>query len=282
LGRGRGRVSGSRPCTASEIASATSDEEDEDASSDSVEFDGAEIEAEAAAEEETKIREDGWEVDRVPMENICQMHIRKWRALRRLNPYRFSSRQNHEDHRFWTKVQPKIMQDVYLPMSKRSTIACAKSINTNWMHLHGDSDAPLLRRLLEGLGLWSLACFNQDYCPELVQQFYCTVYYHKSGPIDLTWMCGNHKISSTKLAFVTALGSSSWFEHENMHAQLITPKEDLLFCYPADKRSKPGVISTMYPTYRQLAYVLKDTICQKAGDYSDTRPHGQHHASCSS
>jgi hypothetical protein len=24
----------------------------------------------------------------------------------------------------------------------------------------------------------------------------------------------------------------------------------------------------MYPAYRQLAYVLKDTICQKAGDYS--------------
>jgi hypothetical protein len=53
-------------------------------------------------------------------------------------------------------------------------------------------------------------------------------------------------------------------EHENMHAQINAPKEDLLFCYPADKRSKPGVISSMYPAYRQLAYVLKDTICQKA------------------
>jgi hypothetical protein len=74
-------------------------------------------------------------------------------------------------------------------------------------------------------------------------------------------MCGNHKISSTKLAFATALGGSSWFEHENMHAQLNAPKEDLLFCYPADKRSKPGVISSMYTAYRQLAYVLKDTIC---------------------
>jgi hypothetical protein len=153
LGRGRGCVSGSHPCTASEIASATSDEEDEDDSSDSVEFDGAEIEAEAAAEEETEIGEDGWGVDRVPTENIRHMHIRKWRALRRLNPYRFSTRQNHEDHQFWTKVQPKIMQYVYLSMSKRSTIARANSINTNWMHLHGDSDAPLLRRLLEGLGL---------------------------------------------------------------------------------------------------------------------------------
>jgi hypothetical protein len=80
--------------------------------------------------------------------------------------------------------------------------------------------------------------------------------------------CGNHKISSTKLAFATALGGSSWFEHENMHAQLNAPKEDLLFCYPTDKRSKPGVISTMYPAYCQLAYVLKDTIYQKAGDYS--------------
>jgi hypothetical protein len=46
----------------SEIASASSDEDD-DASSDSVEFDGAEIEAKAAAEEETQIGEDGWEVD---------------------------------------------------------------------------------------------------------------------------------------------------------------------------------------------------------------------------
>jgi hypothetical protein len=117
LGRGRGRVSGSRPCTASEIDSETSDEEDEDDSFDSVEFDGTKIEAEAAAEEETKIGEDGWEVDRVPTENICHMHIHKWRALRRLNPYHFSTRQNHEDPRFWTKVQPKIMQDVYLSMS---------------------------------------------------------------------------------------------------------------------------------------------------------------------
>jgi hypothetical protein len=33
------------------------------------------------------------------------------------------------------------------------------------MHLHGD-EAPLLRCMLEGFGLWRLACFNQDYCPE--------------------------------------------------------------------------------------------------------------------
>jgi hypothetical protein len=245
LGRGRVRVSGSRLCTASEIASASSDEDDDDASSDNVEFDGAEIESEAAAEEETKIGEDGWEVDRVPKENIRHMHIRKWRSLRRLDPYRFSSHQNHEDPRFWTKVQQKIMQDVYLSMSKRFTITRAKSLNTNWMHLHGD-DAHLLCRLLEGLGLWRLVCFNQDYCPELVQQFYRTIYYHKSGPYDITWMCGNHKISSTKLDFVASLGGTHWFEHENMHVKLTTPKEDLLFCYPADKRSKPGVISSMY------------------------------------
>jgi hypothetical protein len=57
-------------------------------------------------------------------------------------------------------------------------------------------------------------------------------------------------------------------ENENMYAQLNAPKENLMLCYPADKRRKPGVISSMYPAYRQLAYVLKDTICQKAGDYS--------------
>jgi hypothetical protein len=39
------------------------------------------------------------------MENICKMQICKWRALRRLNPYHFSSRKNHEDLRFWTKAQ---------------------------------------------------------------------------------------------------------------------------------------------------------------------------------
>jgi hypothetical protein len=149
------------------------------------------------------------------------------------------------------------MHDVYLSMSKRSAIARAKSLNTNWMHLHTD-EAPLLRHMLEGLGLWRLVCFNQDYCPELVQQLYCTIYYHKIGTFDITWMCGNHKISSTKLDFATSLSGTQLFEHE----------EDLLFCYPADKRSKPGVISSMYPAYRQLAYVLKDTICQKAGDYS--------------
>jgi hypothetical protein len=70
LGRGRGHVSGSRPYTESEVSSASSDEDDDDASSDSVEFDGAEIEAEAAAEEETEIGDDGWEVDHVPIENI--------------------------------------------------------------------------------------------------------------------------------------------------------------------------------------------------------------------
>jgi hypothetical protein len=86
-------------------------------------------------------------------------------------------------------------------------------------------------------------------------------------------MCGNHKISSTKLDFVTSLGGTHMFEHENMHAKLTAPKEDLLFCYPADKRSKPGVISSMYLAYRQLAYVLKDTIYQKAGDYSAIPDH---------
>jgi hypothetical protein len=174
LGRGRSRVSGSCPCTASEIASATSDEEDEDDSSDSVEFDGTEIEAEATAEEETEIGEDGREVDRVPMENIRHMHIRKWRALRILNPYRFRTRQNHEDPQFWTKVQLKIMQDVYLSMSKRSMISRAKSLNTNCVHLHGDTDAPLLRRLLEGLGLWP--CLFQ---PRLLSSACATILLHR-------------------------------------------------------------------------------------------------------
>jgi hypothetical protein len=89
----------------SEAASASSDEDEDDDSSDSVEFDGAEIEVEAATEEETDIGDDGWEVDHVPTENVCTMHIHKWCTLRRLNPYFFSSCKNDEDLKFWTKAQ---------------------------------------------------------------------------------------------------------------------------------------------------------------------------------
>jgi hypothetical protein len=107
--------------------------------------------------------------------------------------------------RFWTFTQQRIMEDVYHFMPTRKRIAKPKSIYTKWISFHMDT-ALLLRDMLESLALWTLVCLNQDYWPLHVQLFYWTVYYHTSGRHDITWMCGNHKISSTKREFANALG----------------------------------------------------------------------------
>src|SRR3954464_7369141 len=61
--------------------------------------------------------------------------------------------------------------------------------------------------LVDQFGLGPIIFFNKHFCPDLLAQFYATVYFRsQSGVRSLIWMLGEHRVSCTWEKFMEALG----------------------------------------------------------------------------
>lgn len=49
---------------------------------------------------------------------------------------------------------------------------------------------------LQNMDILKLAMVYQAYCPELISQFYCTVFFKNDSVRNMTWMSGPHKLTS--------------------------------------------------------------------------------------
>jgi len=205
----------------------------------------------------------------VPTNNLRTCSIADWRKYRNENPYRFDPRTNNDDPRFWTVTQQRQWEQVYMSFSEKKSWVPSKSLNMEWFSLH-ENEFPYIRQTLEKMNLWKLVCLNVDYyIPELVQQFYCTVFFHGDEERNMTWMSGDVKVSSNLLEFGKALRIKPG--GYCVHRDDIFSKEDLAFCFPAQKRCTLDTSTQMYVFYRQLADLFRDTIMSKAGDLSKIR-----------
>jgi hypothetical protein len=115
--------------------------------------------------------------DVVPATNMKTCPVQLWTDPRRLNPYRFVERPFHLDRRFWTQSQFAMWNDHYDSTALDSFVTPHR-LNTEHFRAHQKTDFFFVEQALKKMNLWTIANLEQEYCPAMVCQFFCTAYFH--------------------------------------------------------------------------------------------------------
>ncbi|KAK1566026.1 hypothetical protein QYE76_037644 [Lolium multiflorum] len=181
----------------------------------------------------------------VPTMNVGLANRLEWQEWRTVNPYRFKEpTYTRSDKAFWTNTQAALWEGFYdsHEFMKHGNIVSPKAINPDELRLHEATKYRFVVQTLKGLGLFDLVCLKPDdtqedpiFCPLLVRQFHCTVFFHDDEDRTLTWMTGKAKYSCSYSQFRAAMGCG---DDNNpgykIHSRSRLTKGDISFCYPAN------------------------------------------------
>ncbi|KAK1686843.1 hypothetical protein QYE76_047691 [Lolium multiflorum] len=152
----------------------------------------------------------------VPTINVGAANRLEWQEWRTLNPYRFEKpTYTRSDKAFWTNTQAALWEGFYdsHEFMKHGNIVSPKAINPEELALHEATKYRFVVQTLRSLGLYDLVCLKPDdtqddptFCPLLVRQFHCTVFFHDDEDRTLTWMTGKAKYSCSYSQFRAAMG----------------------------------------------------------------------------
>ncbi|KAK1680292.1 hypothetical protein QYE76_041140 [Lolium multiflorum] len=236
----------------------------------------------AKRKKDKRAAEDDDLIERVPTFNAGTVNIGAWRRLREKNPYRFEERTyTHGDRFFWTNTQNLLWDDYYNSPEcmKNGTIVMPRAINKEALNMHQFTRNHFVIDTLQRMGLFELMCLKPGdgngigyYCPLLVRQFHCTVFFHDDPARTVTWMIGQDKYSCNYNDFCEAMGFGGGRAHGfKIHSQKKFIHEDISFCYPQEPTAGPPTISGMYYSYLVLAKLFRENLISKSGDTSECR-----------
>ncbi|KAK1616125.1 hypothetical protein QYE76_021642 [Lolium multiflorum] len=218
----------------------------------------------------------------VPTFNVGNANRVEWQEMRTVNPYRFEQRTyTRGDKFFWTKTQAALWDGFYdsHEFMKNGDLVMPKAINPDELALHEATKYRFVVETLKGMGLYDLVCLKPDdeqedptFCPLLVRQFHCTVFFHDDADRTITWMTGKEKYSCTYSQFRAAMGcDGDSAPGYKIHSRSKLTKGDISFCYPANPTPGPPTISGMYYSYLVLAKMFRESLISKSGDTSEVR-----------
>ncbi|KAK1652447.1 hypothetical protein QYE76_070252 [Lolium multiflorum] len=204
------------------------------------------------------------------------------KELRTVNPYRYEQRTyTGGDKFFWTKTQAALWDGFYNTREcmKNGAVVMPKAINPEELALHEATKYRFVVETLKGMGLYDLVCLKPDdeqedptYCPLLVRQFHCTVFFHDDADRTMTWMTGREKYSCTYTQFCAAMGfGGGRATGYRIHTRPKLTRGDISFCYPTNPAAGPPTISGMYYSYLVLAKMFRESLISKSGDTSEVR-----------
>ncbi|KAK1663300.1 hypothetical protein QYE76_051459 [Lolium multiflorum] len=218
----------------------------------------------------------------VPTINVGAANRLEWQEWRTLNPYRFEKpTYTRSDKAFWTNTQAALWEGFYdsHEFMKHGNIVSPKAINPEELALHEATKYRFVVQTLRSLGLYDLVCLKPDdtqddptFCPLLVRQFHCTVFFHDDEDRTLTWMTGKTKYSCSYSQFRAAMGCGDDSDPGyKIHSRSRLTRGDISFCYPPNPTPGPPTISGMYYSYLVLAKLFRENLISKSGDHSEVR-----------
>ncbi|KAK1684971.1 hypothetical protein QYE76_045819 [Lolium multiflorum] len=236
---------------------------------------GGRIKRSANKRKDKQAAQDGDEV--LPDFHVGSVHIGAWRRLRESNPYRFEEpTYTGGDQFFWTNTQQVMWEEFYdsREYMKKGTIVMPKAIK-DVIGMYEATKFRFVVATLRRMGLYDLMCLTPTdgcYCPTLVRQFHCTVFFHDDAARTMTWMTGKQQYTCNYLDFCEALGfgggRTSGFK---IYSQQKFNRGDIAGCYPPEPTPGPPTISGMYYSYLLLAKLFRETLISKSGDTSECR-----------
>ncbi|KAK1649439.1 hypothetical protein QYE76_067244 [Lolium multiflorum] len=215
--------------------------------------------------------------EELPEYNVGSVHIGAWKRLRETNHYRFEApTYTGGDKFFWTQSQQRMWHEYYDSQEHMKTgcIVMPKAVK-DVIEMHAATTHRFVVETLKNMGLYELVCLTPSdgcYCPLLVRQFHCTVYFHDDPARTMTWMTGKEKYSCNYLDLCDALGFGGGRAHGfKLYSQQKFNKGDIAFCYPREPTARPPTISGMFYSYLLLAKLFRESLISKSGDTSECR-----------
>ena len=134
------------------------------------------------------------EEEEVPIANFKDMLRKDWIVVRKLDPYWFVERTCDRDDRFWTRTQFKLWNEFYMTLADK--VVKPKLCDEEYLNEHKNNGLKHIYATLENMNILKLAMIYQSYCPELISQFYCAIFFHNNCVRTMTWMSGDTKFTN--------------------------------------------------------------------------------------
>jgi hypothetical protein len=155
-------------------------------------------------------------VEQQPNYNTSTVQIASWRRLGEENPYRFTERTcTGGDEEFLTKTQAYFWDDFYNSPEhmENGTFVQPRAINKEELLMFSATEYRIVVDTLQKMVLLDLVCLKPDnsnitgeYCPILVCQFHCTIFFYDDPARTMTWMIEKEQYSCNYLDFCQAMG----------------------------------------------------------------------------
>ena len=131
-----------------------------------------------------------------PAKGMDEISTTEYVERRKINPYVNPRANLRGNELFWTKQQNLIYLDVI--KAKQNIYVDVHWIDMNHMRQdkHRDYFGEALG-LVEQFGIEHVLTFHLDYDPELICQFFASVYFRPGEERRMTWMTNGHQLSAT-------------------------------------------------------------------------------------
>ena len=135
--------------------------------------------------------------------SVSELNSNEYWAYRERNPYSHPQDPSLVGRPFWNKDQALVYHDVI--KGKKNMYVKTKSVNIEHMQNDPEYFGEALA-LCEQFDIVKIITFNHDFDPELVAQFYATVYFGTDDARTLTWMTLGRRMQTTWKTFMNSLG----------------------------------------------------------------------------
>ena len=139
-----------------------------------------------------------------PAKGMDEISTTEYVERRKINPYVNPRAILRGTELFWTKQQALIYLDVI--KNKQNTFMDVKWIDMN--HMRKDKFRDYFGEaldLVEQFAIEPVISFHLDYDPELICQFFASVYFHPGEERRMTWMTNGRQLSATWKEFMDLL-----------------------------------------------------------------------------
>ena len=190
--------------------------------------------------------------------------------LRQLHPYVHPRATFRGCELFWNKQQTNIYLDVI--KNKQNTYVEVKWIDMH--HMRKDKFRDYFGEaldLVEQFGIEHVITFHLDYDPELICQFFASVYFHSDEERRMTWMTNGRKLSATWKEFMDLLqvpddGLDSPVG-VRPHANADSASKDRLAPFMVEKALANGKTTlVLNPFLDVMHWIFRNTLFPRIGD----------------
>ena len=205
-----------------------------------------------------------------PAKGMDEISVTEYVERRRVNPYVTPRAVLRGTEMFWNKQQVLIYLDVI--KSKQNTFVEVKWIDMH--HMRKDKFRDYFGEaldLVEQFAIEPVISFHHDYDPELICQFFASVYFHPGEERRMTWMTNGSQLSATWKEFMYLLHIPDDGLHTPVgvrpHANSESANKNQLQPFLVEKVLPNGKSSWVLNSFLDIMHrIFRNTLFPRIGD----------------